>query len=310
MVDFRYHLVSIIAVFLALAIGIVLGTTALNSALVDDLRHQVKSLAGSKRGLEHSVAQSQGQLSDAQRFQKAAETPLVLDRLAGRTVTVISAPGAARDVRDRLVKTLQTAGATVTLQIRLTDRYADPAHTDDLAAAATAALPPPQTFTLGDSAPAHAAEALVSGAVAGQRGPALRTASILDKFRSRGLLTTDGDATTPGRLAVLLVGDPSNSSSNNDSVITAEAGYLATALADRAEVAVVSGSVLSATNGALQSVRSNGNLASELSSCDGVDQPQGRACSILALAAGLRGQFGSWGSARGTSGPLPSVAAT
>lgn len=309
MVDFRYHLVSIIAVFLALAIGIVLGTTALNSALVDDLRHQVKSLAGSKRGLEHSVAQAQGQLGDAQRFEKAAETPLVLGRLAGRTVTVISAPGAARDVRDRLVKTLQTAGATVTLQIRLTDRYADPAHSDDLAAAAAAALPPPQTFTLGDSAPAHAAEALVSGAIAAQREPASRTASVLDKFRSRGLLTTDGDATTPGRLAVLLLGDPSSGGSNDD-MIAAETGYLATALVDRAEVTVVSGSVQSATNGVLQTVRSNGTLASELSSCDGVDQPQGRACSVLALAAGLRGQIGSWGSAHGTSGPLPPVAAT
>jgi hypothetical protein len=234
----------------------------------------------------------------------------VLGRLAGRTVTVISAPGAARDVRDRLVKTLQTAGATVTLQIRLTDRYADPAHADDLAAAAAAALPPPQTFTLGDSAPAHAAEALASGAIAAQREPASRTASILDKFRSRGLLATDGDATTPGRLAVLLVGDPSGGSNNNNDAIAADTGYLATALADQAEVTVVSGSVLSATNGALQTVRSNGTLATVLSSCDGVDQPQGRACSVLALAAGLRGQLGSWGSAHGTSGPLPPVDAT
>jgi hypothetical protein len=256
------------------------------------------------------VAQTQGQLGDAQQFEKAAETPLVLGRLAGRTVTVISAPGAARDVRDRLVKTLQTAGATVTLQIRLTDRYADPAHTDDLAAAATAALPPPQTFTLGDSAPAHAAEALVSGAIAAQRDPASRTSSVLDKFRSRGLLTTDGDATTAGRLAVLLLGDPSSGSGGNDDVIAAETGYLATALADRAEVTVVSGTALSAGNGALQTVRSNGALASELSSCDGVDQPQGRACSVLALAAGLRGQFGAWGSGRGASGPLPPIAAT
>ena len=34
MIDFRYHLVSIIAVFLALAIGIVVGATALQPATV------------------------------------------------------------------------------------------------------------------------------------------------------------------------------------------------------------------------------------------------------------------------------------
>ena len=38
MIDFRYHLVSIIAVFLALAIGIVVGSTALQPAVESGLR--------------------------------------------------------------------------------------------------------------------------------------------------------------------------------------------------------------------------------------------------------------------------------
>ena len=41
MIDFRYHLVSLIAVFLALAIGIVIGTTPLNGPVLDDLHGQV-----------------------------------------------------------------------------------------------------------------------------------------------------------------------------------------------------------------------------------------------------------------------------
>ena len=41
-VDFRYHLVSIIAVFLALALGIVVGTTALNGALLDSLKGSMR----------------------------------------------------------------------------------------------------------------------------------------------------------------------------------------------------------------------------------------------------------------------------
>ena len=36
MIDFRYHLVSIVAVFLALAIGIVVGATQLKSVTVSD----------------------------------------------------------------------------------------------------------------------------------------------------------------------------------------------------------------------------------------------------------------------------------
>ena len=44
MISFRYHLVSIIAVFLALALGIVVGTTALNGPITTDLRKQVNTL--------------------------------------------------------------------------------------------------------------------------------------------------------------------------------------------------------------------------------------------------------------------------
>ena len=41
-ISFRYHLVSIVAVFLALALGIVVGTTALNGPITKDLRNQVE----------------------------------------------------------------------------------------------------------------------------------------------------------------------------------------------------------------------------------------------------------------------------
>ena len=41
MISFRYHLVSIVGVFLALAVGIVVGTTALNGPITKDLRHKL-----------------------------------------------------------------------------------------------------------------------------------------------------------------------------------------------------------------------------------------------------------------------------
>ena len=44
MIDFRYHLVSIVAVFLALAIGIVLGATQLQRQTVDVLQSTSNSL--------------------------------------------------------------------------------------------------------------------------------------------------------------------------------------------------------------------------------------------------------------------------
>ncbi len=46
MIDFRYHIVSIIAVFLALGLGILMGTTVLDRAVVDGLEGQMRRLSG------------------------------------------------------------------------------------------------------------------------------------------------------------------------------------------------------------------------------------------------------------------------
>ena len=67
MIDFRYHLVSIVAVFLALAIGIVLGSTELQGTTLDSLRGLTNSLKGQLNAAEaqrDSYAQ-QANASDA-----------------------------------------------------------------------------------------------------------------------------------------------------------------------------------------------------------------------------------------------------
>ena len=62
MISFRYHIVSIIAVFLALALGIVVGTTALNGPITKDLRHQVDSLKGDRNSLSDQVKSKPGKV--------------------------------------------------------------------------------------------------------------------------------------------------------------------------------------------------------------------------------------------------------
>ena len=59
-IDFRYHLVSLIAVFLAVALGIIIGTTALNEPILADIEGQVTDLEQDKRSLEDRTQQLQG----------------------------------------------------------------------------------------------------------------------------------------------------------------------------------------------------------------------------------------------------------
>ena len=64
MIDFRYHLVSLIAVFLAVALGIVIGTTQLNQPILNDIENQVTELDQDKRFLEDRTKDLQAQLED------------------------------------------------------------------------------------------------------------------------------------------------------------------------------------------------------------------------------------------------------
>ena len=57
MIDFRYHLVSIVAVFLALAIGIVVGSTALKPAVLTTLQ---KTATAEKKRVDALYAQNAG----------------------------------------------------------------------------------------------------------------------------------------------------------------------------------------------------------------------------------------------------------
>ena len=94
MIDFRYHLVSLIAVFLAVALGIVIGTTQLNGPiLTDNLQGQVTALQEDKRSLEDQTQALQTQLDDVGVFEEAIGPTLVEDTLAGRSVVFVVAGG-------------------------------------------------------------------------------------------------------------------------------------------------------------------------------------------------------------------------
>ena len=89
MIDFRYHLVSLIAVFLAVALGIVIGTTALNQPILADIKSQVTALEQDKRSLEDRTQALQTQLDTSDAFEDAVAPALVDGALAGSSVLLV-----------------------------------------------------------------------------------------------------------------------------------------------------------------------------------------------------------------------------
>lgn len=126
MVDFKYHVVSIVAVFLALAIGIVLGTNVLSGDVLKNLKAQTSQLRKEAQDLRAQNQQQQAQIGADQAFLGALGPTAVGGRLAGQRVVLVALPDAQKSARDQVAKTLTSAGAVVTGEVDLTSSYVDP----------------------------------------------------------------------------------------------------------------------------------------------------------------------------------------
>lgn len=128
MIDFRYHLVSLISVFLALAVGIVLGAGPLKDPIANGLQQNLQQLRQDNDSLREQLKTAQAASSNRDTFIGQLEPELVTDQLGGRSVVLVTLPGADTDAVRPLTKTLTDAGAKVTGRIDVQEAWADPAN--------------------------------------------------------------------------------------------------------------------------------------------------------------------------------------
>src|SRR5215212_12239704 len=90
MLDFRYHALSLVAVFLALAIGIVLGVTIGDSLVSDAERSLRGDLRADVENARGDATKARGELSGRDRMLDQIYPQLVATRLNGVRVAVVS----------------------------------------------------------------------------------------------------------------------------------------------------------------------------------------------------------------------------
>jgi len=120
-ISLRYHIVSLVAVFLALALGIVVGSTVLQEGTVSALRatsQEVRQRSEENR-TENLVLKQE--ISRLQTFGTAVLPELVQDRLKGRSVVLVDTDKVDSGLRDGVRKVLEDAGANVDGQITFAD---------------------------------------------------------------------------------------------------------------------------------------------------------------------------------------------
>jgi hypothetical protein len=124
-IDFRYHIVSLISVFLALAVGIALGAGPLKETIGDTLTGQVEILRAEKDALRTELETSQARLANSTAWINAAGPQLVDGTLDGRRVAVVALGEIDTERATAIDSALTDAGATLTAHVTVTDVWTD-----------------------------------------------------------------------------------------------------------------------------------------------------------------------------------------
>lgn len=308
MIDFRYHIVSLVAVFLALALGLFLGSTTLQSTVTHNLRQQAHSVIARNETLQAEKDAANAKLRGQESFATSVEPYAVAGKLVNAEVAVVSAPGVDSDARDRLVETLKSAGASITADVRLQNGFLDPSQDATWAqlAAQVAGNHPLPRANGASQASSELARVLVNRPAA-RLASARRIETVLGTFGDGKMISISGEAPVRSAdLAVLLV--PLESAPENSTVAVARNNDLiamARALRRGSSGLVVAGpSTTDSTNGGvLATMRADSTLSKSVSTVDADETAVGRVAIALALAAAPGGNAGRYGLAQ--SPPLP-----
>jgi len=122
-ISLRYHIVSLVAVFLALALGIVVGSTVLQEGTVSVLRATSERVRQeSDRNSRENVTLKQDK-ARLEAFGTALLPELVQGRLKGRPVVLVDTDKVDDGLRGTVRKALEDAGAEIDGQITFSDQH-------------------------------------------------------------------------------------------------------------------------------------------------------------------------------------------
>lgn len=304
MISLRRHVLTLVAVFLALAVGVVLGSTSVATSIRDAVVDREETTAGQLEAAQRELGQSR--LANDRLGALAGDlTPAVVDgRLADRPVLVVVAPGASAEDVDAVTEVISLAGGIDAGRIRLTDRAVDPEADSELAAL-VANLP------IGDSPAGDADMGAQLGTALGRAGllrgedaePHLDDedrATVLTTLADAEMIAYEPGTIRPGQLAVLVTGP------GGDEAAAVRTASLARTLdSEGAGVVVVSAICAGAGQDAVLVLRSSGQ--EDASTVDNAGTAAGRVATVLALAEQLERGQGDYGLRHDATAAAPSL---
>lgn len=294
MITLRHHLLTIVAVFLALAVGIVLGGGPLS-----DLGERARPTSAAPS----TDAGEDTQASYSEDFAAAVAPQLVAGKLTDRQVAIVTMPGADEQVTAALAEEVDAADGSVAARYALAESMVDPAQKSLVDTLGSQLM----TQRAGRAVEAEASTYDRMGQLLGlafatskPEGEDVndKSRAITEAVTGASLMEAVGGVERRAPLVLVVLGTDSDDE-GSDAILAG----LASGLGKQSVGVVVAGTTADGTEGQLTRFRTD-PAATQVASVDGIDTSAGRATTALTLARSLSTQGGFFGAA-GSDGPVP-----
>lgn len=306
MISFRFHIVSIVAVFLALAIGIVVGSTVIDRAIVEGLRNRVDEVSGNLDERQAENDRLRERAEELGIFVTESAPYTVQDRLAGTVTVLVVDEGLDDRPVERTVELLGIAGSTVRGVLTLDSSWT---LEDDEQSAELARL-----VDLDADAPVEELQTRAASLVVSDLSSEVVVdddgTGALDEVEALGLadyeaLAPDVVVQRPRQVQFVIVSGP-----ETDLGGSTHTTAFAVAAAETSGAAVLAEVWAEVEDGpdradSLATILGSPSLGALVATVDNLDTSPGPTTVVLALDAARAGEVGHYGVGDGASSSVP-----
>ncbi len=313
MINFRFHLVSLIAVFLALGLGILVGSTVVDQVIVDRLDREISSVSHESSQIKSANSALQDQLAKLNDFLKKSAAYTVQQRLISAPIAIIAEKGIDTGAVNAVLAQVRAAGADVPGVLWLDDKWKLDSVKDLTALHAAARV----TGTAGVARVA-AMRQLVARLAEPQPAGARARVDIVEPLRSAGFLDfTEGKKAAltafpehPAR--VLFLTGPDSDLVGTDTMVDLVTPFVVAKVPTVvAEVyddkATGDPKTVPKRGAALVPVLSIPSLAKQVTTLDDAELLQGTVTAVISLEQVADGIVGHYGYGEGAGEVLPPI---
>ncbi|MGV9799712.1 copper transporter [Mycobacterium sp. NPDC003449] len=302
MITLRAHAISLAAVFLALAVGVALGSGLLSNTVLSGLRDDKKDMQEQIGTLTEEKNSLNERLNAAGEFDAQLAPRMVRDTLKDKSVVVFRTPDAADGDVDAMARYIGQAGGTVTGTLSLTDEFVQANSADKLLSVVNSPIVPAgrQLNTAAVDQGSQSGD-LLGITLLIDKNPAAapvddtQRATVLSALRDTGFVTYDDQHIGAANTALIVTGGGLGEDAGNRGATVAR---FAAGLAPHGSGTVLVGRDGAASGtGPVAVTRSDAALAGAVSTVDDADSGAGQITAVLALGelagGGRPAQYGT-----------------